>query len=870
MVKEIVKKENHALNSLPWKNGISQDMSPLSIVTGLPPPDFNDMKLEFGSYVQVHLSNEPSNTLKARTVGAIALTPTGNRRGDYNFMSLATGANITSSSWTALPIPNDAIARVESIARNEGQPLIQNQGLVFEWSPGQEVDADEYVRDYEPDDDADSGVSEDSGEYDDVGYDEVFDLQDRNWQEPQHNGHDEPHEPQALADGEGQGYVSPDGDDDSESHDADVMDPHDDGSGPYGDETGSEEEGANQEDEGAHQAEAGADQEDEEAHPGEEGASQPGQAHGYALRPRGQNAINFRHAIDSPHNGKSYFEPHQFLHLHDNERSHEALKNYEQFIFAFVMTQLPDEYAQMSAKKGIKKFGRLAEEALLAEFAQLEQYDVFEAVDPNTLTKDAKRQALRAINLIKKKKSGKIKGRTCADGRSQRNKYAKSETASPTVSTDALMLTLMIAAKEGRDVATADVVGAYLNAEMDDYVLLKLSGKDVEIFCEMNPAYKKQVIFERGEPVLYTRLLKALYGCVKSALLWYRLYTSHLKDLGFELNPYEPCVANSVINNNQCTIAWYVDDNIITHVDTPVVDDVIRNIEQRFGKMVVTRGKKHKFLGMDVDLSACDGTVTISMCDYLRDAINTSGFEIVKSATTPAKRNLFDVNESSPLLEGNDLERFHGTVAKLLYVAVRARMDLLLAVIFLCTRVSKASVEDQGKLRRLLEYIHDTIDMTYTLGADDLLSYRAWVDAAFAVHPDMKSHTGGIISFGTGGIACKSSRQKLNTKSSTEAELVGASDYLPNVLWIKWFLRAQGYAVNDVYLEQDNESAIKLETNGRVSSSAKTRHVAIRYFLSRIVPSRRASRCDIAPLYRCLLISSPNLYKAPFFGSSEP
>jgi hypothetical protein len=66
MVKEVVKKENHALNNLPWEKGISSNMSPLSIVTGLPPPDYNDMKLEFGSYVQVHLSNDPSNTMKSR------------------------------------------------------------------------------------------------------------------------------------------------------------------------------------------------------------------------------------------------------------------------------------------------------------------------------------------------------------------------------------------------------------------------------------------------------------------------------------------------------------------------------------------------------------------------------------------------------------------------------------------------------------------------------------------------------------------------------------------------------------------------------------------------------------------------------------
>ena len=86
------------------------------------------------------------------------------------------------------------------------------------------------------------------------------------------------------------------------------------------------------------------------------------------------------------------------------------------------------------------------------------------------------------------------------------------------------------------------------------------------------------------------------------------------------------------------------------------------------------------------------------------------------------------------------------------------------------------------------------------------------------------------MSFGTGGFLCKSSKQKLNTKSSTEAELVGASDYLPNILWVKMFMEAQGYPLGETYLEQDNESAIKLEKNGRMSAGPRSRHINIRYF----------------------------------------
>ena len=78
------------------------------------------------------------------------------------------------------------------------------------------------------------------------------------------------------------------------------------------------------------------------------------------------------------------------------------------------------------------------------------------------ITATQKREALRAINLIKEKRCRKLKGRTCADGSTQRNYCTKEQTSSPTVSTDALILSIIIDAYEKRDVATADVVGVYL------------------------------------------------------------------------------------------------------------------------------------------------------------------------------------------------------------------------------------------------------------------------------------------------------------------------------------------------------------------------------------------------------------------------
>jgi hypothetical protein len=104
------------------------------------------------------------------------------------------------------------------------------------------------------------------------------------------------------------------------------------------------------------------------------------------------------------------------------------------------------------------------------------------------------------------------------------------------------------------------------------------------------------------------------------------------------------------------------------------------------------------------------------------------------------------------------------------------------------------------------------------------------VDASFAVHPDFKSHTRAMMSFGGGAVQSISRKQKLNTRSSTEAELVGVDDASVMILWTKLFMEAQGFDVSKNILFQDNKSTILLENNGKRSSSKRTRAFNIRYF----------------------------------------
>ena len=207
-------------------------------------------------------------------------------------------------------------------------------------------------------------------------------------------------------------------------------------------------------------------------------------------------------------------------------------------------------------------------------------------------------KALRIINLIKEKRDGRLKGRSVADGRPQRELYTKDETSSPTATPESVLLIALIDAVEDRHVVVVDVTGAYLNADMNDFVLIRLLGDDVDMMCNANPTYAEFVTYDKGRKTLFLQLKKALYGCVQCALLWYHLFRDTLQDLGFVFNLYDPCVANAQIKGSQCTIVWYVDDNKISHKDQTVVNDIVQRIETKFGTMTKTQGDDHEFLGM--------------------------------------------------------------------------------------------------------------------------------------------------------------------------------------------------------------------------------------------------------------------------------
>ena len=918
-------------NSFPSAKGVSNTLSPSFIVEGRRKPDFNHQHISFGAYALVYIGTK--NNLKARSVPAIALRPS-NDWGGFYFMSLITGKKLHAFKWMELPINDEVIAQVSKLARAEKQPVMSDGVALIEWGSSNlirthgsssttlnvdsnhDVDLDEVgENDNVPNQDDNVIHTSDVGDNSDDQYTAENEVNEDNDSTMSFDADIESEMVEAMMTNE-------------EEHDSLVLDENDD-SASYEDEEddvlltelNDAEDALNEDfwnDDNIEQDDKNISVESEEREysllrPSNDiihsnratqiennvsdgqntvtpVASEVSDNHELDMdvvqgtRPKRTAAGRGIERLEPALGGKEHVSYRMKLGLLQQARQRKTYKNKVMLMmkdirkncggnkqFMQVMADVTFLSAQMSAKKGFKKYGERAVIAMLKECEQLDKgafpgKPVVEPVHAHDLTEFEKQAAMTIVALIKEKRDGKIKARVCANGSTQKKFLPTDESvASPTLANESLLSTYVIDAYEKRSVVVVDIPGAYLHAGVkhDKHrVLIKLQDEYVDMMCQVNSKYKEFVCYENGRKTLYLKLLRALYGCIESALRWYELFTSTLAEMGFSINPYDRCVANNIIDGKQCTVVWYVDDVKISHVDEAVTRRIVKKLEDKFGTLNPTYGNEQEYLGMKIKIDD-EGRVHIDMRDQVCEILDDFSEDISGSATTPAAKHLIEICDNSIPLDKKRSDEFHSTTAKLLYLEKRGRPDIETAVSFLCTRVSEPDEHDWKKLKRVLSFLSRTKDDVRIIGCDNLDVLFTWVDAAYAVHHNMRSHTGGSMSFGWGTIHNKSSKQKLNTKSSTEAEIVGVSDYIPYNIWLVNFLKGQGYELQHNIIYQDNTSAIRMEKNGRNSCTGNSRHIDIRYFFTKDRVDKGEMSIEYCPTHEMLA----DFYTKPLQGS---
>ena len=271
----------------------------------------------------------------------------------------------------------------------------------------------------------------------------------------------------------------------------------------------------------------------------------------------------------------------------------------------------------------------------------------------------------------------------------------------------------------------------------------------------------------------------------------------------------------------------HADNLLVTAADPKALDAFGVYLNSDYAETKTTSGRVLDYLGMSLDFTA-PGRVAVTMKNCTDDLIAGSG--MTKGKSTSATTALFVVRDAPKATEA-EAKLFHTQVAKLLYFAKRVRPDCLTAVAFLTTRVQACDKDDLAKLERLHGYLYTTRKRGIVLEIGAKFTVSAYIDAAYGVHTSSgRSHTGCAVVLGSAGpVFWKSAKQKIVTKSSTEAELVALSDSATQALHLRNFMIAQGYIMEPAVIYQDNLSCMALVQRGGPGSE-RSRHINIRYF----------------------------------------
>jgi hypothetical protein len=792
----IVFKAVKLLNYFPPKGGISDIISPKTIMTGETLSYTLQLTLPLGQYCQVHEEFTPRNSQLPRTQGAICLGPSGNLQGGFKFMSLASGKVLSRRTWDQIPMPNSVITRVNELGKD--QPEL----FIFTDRKGRPI-----------------------GDIEPINLDGKYDLND-----------DDPVEIPGVDRGEIQTPHNPV---DEIANEIDVT-PHDN---PVIDNDPGVEIDIVPNDNQELEPPLLEETTNETVAPTKIETVAPPEIPG--VRRSTRVKFQTKQAYIPSLSGSSKYafavtqlEQQGVLHPDSHMFFQQDMYRCEPDVVAAIMTQL-------SLKAGLKAWGKEARTAVHKEMQQLHFRDTFKPMHWYELTHTQKQSVLESHMFLKEKRTGEIKGRTVAGGNKQRDFLSKEEVTSPTVATESVLLTCIIEADEGRDVATIDIPNAFIQTRVEDekdMAIIKIRGILVDMLVDIAPdVYKPYVTTDKkGVKQLIVQCQNAIYGTMMAGLMYYTKFCKSLLSVGFVFNPYDPCVANKQIRGKQMTICFHVDDCKLSHMSAKIVSKMVDWLKQEYesifedgsGKMKVNRGKIHTYLGMQIDYSS-PGRVKISQFEYIEEVITAfnkadPGGNGTKTSAAPS--NLFQIDEDCAKLLPDKAKQFHNIVAKSLYATKRSRPDTCTAVAYLTTRVRAPDNDDWTKLAHMIKYLRGTKNLPLILSAASTGILKWWVDGSFAVHPGMRGHTGGGLSLGRGFPIVSSTKQKLNTRSSTETELVGVDDCMPAICWTRYFVQAQGYEVRENIVYQDNQSAMLLERNGKASSSKRTKHINIRYY----------------------------------------
>jgi hypothetical protein len=445
--------------------------------------------------------------------------------------------------------------------------------------------------------------------------------------------------------------------------------------------------------------------------------------------------------------------------------------------------------------------------------------------------------------MFMKKKMNKVtkklerwKARLAAGGHMQNPElYPKKDITVPTLDHSALLTFLSSMMKrKGVKFHSMDFPGAYLSADLESEIYMVINKQNTDILLEAKPELKE---FVRDNGTIITKIQKALYGLKESGKLFRDKIVNLFDEFGLKELESNKCIFRKILPDGKTFyICVYVDDVIIATDDDNERLAFLEHCKKSFPEITMNSEDAFSFLGMAIQFDYKKRLIRYDNSLYIQELADNH--DVKAESNMPYKSNFMKNSDQDKTMD--DVRKYKSLVMALFYVAKRTRPDILFPVSYLATRCAEPTQEDYEKAKGILSYLLSTKSLQLTHSCNSKESKRillAFVDASYALHHDMKGHTGALIFDECGNLLFASStKQKLMGKSSTDAEIIAVHSIMNSIEEIKDLFDELNGTTNGtsnehppVCLYQDNQSAKFLMEHGD-SKSDKSKHMKVRYF----------------------------------------
>ena len=405
--------------------------------------------------------------------------------------------------------------------------------------------------------------------------------------------------------------------------------------------------------------------------------------------------------------------------------------------------------------------------------------------------------------------SGEIrfKGRLVAKGNVQKQGIDYEETFSPVSRYDTIRTLLAVAAAEKMKLDQFNIKTAFLNGVLEE-----------EVYMEQPEGFEDGT----GRVCL---LKKSLYGLKQAPRCWNKCFVEFMTKTGFKNSNADPCLFYRRNQKGCLYVAIYVDDGLVVGSDRPEIEGFMKMLQLEFH---TTRGSLKNFLGMKIQQNE-DWSISINQEDYTKKVLERFAMDESNGISTPAGCEESNVKEKITAKTP-----YREAVGCLLYLTTASRPDIAFAVNKAARAMEDPTTEDWNQVKRIFRYLKKTMNygIVYKNKEEDLKVYS---DADYAGDKETRRSTTGIVATLTqGAISWTSQLQKTVSTSTTEAELVSASEGAKELIWLKRLLSEIIETPDQdkpptLYI--DNASTVKLSRNP--GYHRKSKHIEVRHFYVR-------------------------------------